>query len=105
MADVEDNLHALFACSISKELINLRTVFWSKCGPSSELFGAIRALLPKDIPHRMLLSKRLVPILAEYSLDVLKVSEEAAMFVASGMYRYGQDAPEDRGPRVLDAMP
>lgn len=38
----------------------------------------------------MLLSERLMPILAEYSFDVLRVFEKAEIFIASEAYRYGQ---------------
>ncbi|KZP21652.1 hypothetical protein FIBSPDRAFT_931462 [Athelia psychrophila] len=84
----------------SNELINLRAIFWNKCGPGGELMGAIRTLAPKDIICRMLLSKCLVPILAVYSPDVLEVFEKVAMFIASKAYWYGKDALEDKRPRA-----
>lgn len=86
MTDVEDTLHALFAYSGSPELRATRAMFWIKCGSSSEPIGAIRFRAPKDILQYMLASKRLVPILAEYLFDVLRVFEKTDMFLASEAY-------------------
>lgn len=104
MTDVEDPLHALFSCDGSSDLIALRTGLWLKCGVIGEPMNAARTLSPNDILQRMLLSKRLVPILAEYSFNVLKVFELADMFIASEAYWIGQDGGDAKRATALDVM-
>lgn len=73
----------LFACGGSTESGAARAILWMKCDFNDEPMAAIRSLAPKDILHCMLLSKRLLPILAESSFDVLKVFEKTNIIVAS----------------------
>lgn len=61
-------------------------------------------MMPKEILHRMLVSRALVPILAEYTFNVLKVFERSDMFVASEAYWYGQKVSETKRSATLDVM-
>lgn len=104
MMDVEDTLHALFRCGGSQELTLLRASIRQECVSSGEFKEGLQTLTPSDIFHRMLISKRLVPILAEYAYDVVRIFEKEPMFKASEAYWFGQTAPEDERRNALDEM-
>lgn len=89
MTDVEDTLHALFACDGSSELTLLREGLRRKCDLSGEFRGGLRGLTPNDILQQMLVSKQLVATLAEYAYNFVQIVEKVPMFVASEAYWFG----------------
>lgn len=105
MADVEDTLHALFECGGSVELVALRAALRAKCHSNRELRNALQTgLAPNEIFQRMIVSKNLAPILAEYAYTVIKVFETKAMFIAPEVYWFGQSVLEDKRNKALDVM-
>lgn len=75
MDDVEDTMHALFLCFGSP-----------MCDSSGELMGMLSS---NDILQRIIMSKALVPILAECAFNVLKVFKKTDRFIASQAFWYG----------------
>ncbi|KAF7975406.1 hypothetical protein HWV62_9635 [Athelia sp. TMB] len=100
--EIEEPLHALFACTNSPTLVALRASFWDKCGTGA---AAYHGLAPLETLHQLLLDENMVNAFAKFCYLVLELYDKFPMFVpAAGWLRGVLAEPADRRLHSLDIM-
>ncbi|KAF7973545.1 hypothetical protein HWV62_14906 [Athelia sp. TMB] len=100
--EIEEPLHALFACTNSPTLVALRASFWDKCGTGT---AAYHGLAPLETLHQLLLDDNMVNVFAKFCYLVLELYDKFPMFVpAAGWLRGVLAEPADRRLHSLDIM-
>ena len=96
---IEEPLHALFLCTNSPTLVNLRAAFFDNCGidPSN-----LQHLTPLGILHQMILDEKLVSKFAKFCYLVLQLYDTFPMLVPAR--EWFSEVPNETADRRLHSL-